>query len=56
MQKTLFSMAKQYDSVHEHLKIYTECEEQTIMMLDEAKQYVVAPVRVMHFQIKYIVI
>lgn len=46
MQKTIFSMATQYDSLRTHLDIYAECEEQTAMILDEAKLYVVSPVRV----------
>ena len=46
MQKTIFSMATQYESLRSHLDIYAACEEQTAMILDEAKLYVVSPVRV----------
>ena len=46
MQSTIFTMAAQYESFRDYLDTYAECEEQTAMIIDEAKLYVVSPVRV----------
>jgi hypothetical protein len=46
MQSTIFKIATQYESFRTHLNTYAECEEQTAMIIDEAKMYIVSPTRV----------
>ena len=49
MQRTLFQMSAAYEAVKKHLTSYILCEEQTAMIIDEAKGYVVGPMRVRNF-------
>ncbi len=46
LQETLFEVSARYSSIRDQLNIYLECEEQTRMIIDEAKQCIVAPTRV----------
>lgn len=45
MQSTIFAMAAQYESFRSYLNTYAECEEQTAMIIDEARLFVVSPLR-----------
>mmetsp|Transcript_35608 Transcript_35608/g.36317 ORF Transcript_35608/g.36317 Transcript_35608/m.36317 type:complete len:219 (+) Transcript_35608:218-874(+) len=45
MQECLFNCATKYEELDEELKIFRNCSEQTNSILDEAKSYLVLPLR-----------
>lgn len=56
MQSTIFAMAAKYQSFSNYLDTYAQCEEQTAMIIDEAKLYVVTPVRVLRYSLMHLIV
>ena len=46
LQDNLFAVAEKYDGIQQRLEAYTRCKEQTAMMIDDARVFLVKPLRV----------